>query len=243
MSWTIDAPLDELPDLPPLPDGIREQLDDALARDAKQQPSWDTAHADRVRKILESVPPIVVAPEVRRLEAQLAEVALGRAFLLQGGDCAETFEANTEPHIRGNIKTLLQMAVVLTYGASTPVVKMGRIAGQYSKPRSADRDANGLLNYRGDLVNGIEATPQALMNSRPREISWARASYRAPAGEFATNSRFHSWSLWRSAVPEDVSARTRFIAADEFAYARTMRDGSCSRASGVASMPLTRSPR
>ena len=101
MAWTIDAPLDELPDLPPLPADMAEKLEDALSRDAKQQPSWDPEHAGRVRKILESVPPIVVAPEVKKLKKQLADVALGKAFLLQGGDCAETFETNTEPHLRG----------------------------------------------------------------------------------------------------------------------------------------------
>ncbi len=155
MSWTIDAPLEELPVLPPLPEELADKLNDALSRQALQQPSWDKDHAERVRRILESVPPIVVASEIERLKKQLADVAMGKAFLLQGGDCAETFESNTEPHIRGNVKTLLQMAVVLTYGASTPVVKMGRIAGQYAKPRSADYDASGLLSYRGDLVNGI----------------------------------------------------------------------------------------
>ncbi len=170
MGWTIDAPLDELPDLPPLPGVLEEQFQDAVARDAKQQPSWDQGHADRVRKILESVPPIVVAPEIRRLRAELRDVALGKAFLLQGGDCAETFETNTEPHIRGNVKTLLQMAVVLTYGASTPVVKMARIAGQYAKPRSADTDSNGLLNYRGDIVNGVEATEEARRHDPSRMV-------------------------------------------------------------------------
>ena len=170
MGWTIDAPLEELPDLPPLPGDLERVFQDTIARDAKQQPSWDQGHADRVRKILESVPPIVVAPEIRRLKAELADVALGKAFLLQGGDCAETFESNTEPHIRGNIKTLLQMAVVLTYGASTPVVKMARIAGQYSKPRSADRDSNGLLNYRGDLVNGIGATEEERRHDPSRMV-------------------------------------------------------------------------
>src|SRR5699024_1290239 len=143
MSWTIELPIDELPDLPPLPNDIAAEVDQVFARDAKQQPSWDKDHAYGVRSILQSVPPIVIGPEIRRLRRPLADVALGKAFLLQGGDCAETFEANTEPHIRGNIKTLLQMAVVLPYGASTPVVKMARIAGQYAKPRSADRDANG----------------------------------------------------------------------------------------------------
>ncbi|MDN6660278.1 MAG: 3-deoxy-7-phosphoheptulonate synthase class II [Corynebacterium variabile] len=170
MGWTIDAPHDELPDLPPLPGELENRFQDAVARDAKQQPGWDQGHADRVRKILESVPPIVVAPEIRRLRAQLADVANGNAFLLQGGDCAETFESNTEPHIRGNVKTLLQMAVVLTYGASTPVVKMARIAGQYAKPRSADKDSNGLLNYRGDIVNGIEATEEGRRHDPSRMV-------------------------------------------------------------------------
>ena len=104
---------------------------DVVNRDAKQQPKWDDNASLYVRKILESVPPVVVAPEIHKLKSQLADVANGKAFLLQGGDCAETFESNTEPHIRANIKTLLQMAVVLTYGASTPVVKLARIAGQY----------------------------------------------------------------------------------------------------------------
>ena len=170
MAWTIDVPLEELPDLPPLPSAMTKQLEDVLSRDAKQQPSWDKDHAARVRKVLESVPPIVVAPEIKRLKEQLADVALGKAFLLQGGDCAEAFESNTEPHIRGNIKTLLQMAVVLTYGASTPVVKMARIAGQYAKPRSADRDSSGLLSYRGDLVNGVEATEEARKHDPSRMV-------------------------------------------------------------------------
>ena len=131
-----------------MPEGIEEVFQDVIKRDAKQQPSWDPSQANNVRKILESVPPIVVAPEIEALKKKLADVALGKAFLLQGGDCAETFESNTEPHIRGNVKTLLQMAVVLTYGASVPVVKLGRIAGQYAKPRSSDTDSNGLLNYK-----------------------------------------------------------------------------------------------
>ncbi|MCS4536177.1 class II 3-deoxy-7-phosphoheptulonate synthase [Corynebacterium sp. HS2168-gen11] len=170
MSWTVDIPKEALPDLPPLPDGIRQQFDDVIAREAKQQPTWDPIIASNVRKILESVPPIVVAPEIRLLEQQLADVALGKAFLLQGGDCAETFESNTEPHIRANIRTLLQMAVVLTYGASTPVVKMARIAGQYAKPRSADLDDHGLPNYRGDIVNGVEATVESRRHDPARMI-------------------------------------------------------------------------
>lgn len=157
MNWTVDVPIDQLPALPPLPADLRERLDAALARPAVQQPSWPADQAKAMRTVLESVPPITVASEIERLKAQLAQVARGEAFLLQGGDCAETFTDNTEPHIKGNIRTLLQMAVVLTYGASMPVVKMARIAGQYAKPRSADIDALGLKSYRGDMINGLAA--------------------------------------------------------------------------------------
>lgn len=201
VSWTIDVPVDDLPDLPPLPPAIRERLDDALARPALQQPSWDPEAAAEVRKVLESVPPIVVAPEIRKLQAELAEVANGRAFLLQGGDCAETFESNTEPHIRANVKTLLQMAVVLTYGASTPVVKMARIAGQYAKPRSKDIDGDGLLSYRGDMVNGVGATEAARVHDPARMIrAYANSSaamnlVRALTGSGTADlHRLHEWN-------------------------------------------------
>ncbi|MCT1449692.1 class II 3-deoxy-7-phosphoheptulonate synthase [Corynebacterium sp. p3-SID1194] len=170
MSWTVDIPKEVLPDLPPLPGDINEAFQDAVNRDAKQQPTWDENSSLYVRKILESVPPVVVAPEIHKLKSQLADVANGEAFLLQGGDCAETFESNTEPHIRANIKTLLQMAVVLTYGASTPVVKLARIAGQYAKPRSSDLDENGLPNYRGDIVNGVEPTKESRRHDPARMI-------------------------------------------------------------------------
>ena len=127
-----------------------------------QQPVWpDENLLAQTLRTLESVPPIVAPAEVDALTAKLAEVAEGRAFLLQGGDCAETFDNNTEPHLRDTTRTLLQMAVVLTYGAGTPVVKIGRMAGQYAKPRSSDRDSLGLLSYRGDMVNSIDANEQA----------------------------------------------------------------------------------
>jgi 3-deoxy-7-phosphoheptulonate synthase len=139
---------------------MRARLDDALSRPAAQQPEWpDPALAQRVRALLESVPPITVPAEIDRLRGRLAMVARGEAFLLQGGDCAETFESNTEPHIRANLRTLLQMAVVLTYGASLPVVKVARIAGQYAKPRSGSTDALGLPVYRGDIINSLVAKP------------------------------------------------------------------------------------
>ncbi len=160
VNWSVDAPLEVLPELPPLPDDLRARLDDALRRPAAQQPEWpDAGEVARVRRVLESVPPVTLPPEVDRLQERLGAVARGEAFLLQGGDCAETFVDNTEPHIRATIRTLLQMAIVLTYGASLPVVKVGRIAGQYAKPRSSPTDALGLPSYRGDIVNALAPDP------------------------------------------------------------------------------------
>ncbi|MEP6981972.1 MAG: 3-deoxy-7-phosphoheptulonate synthase, partial [Nakamurella sp.] len=156
MNWKVDIPADILPSLPPLPGDLRARLDAALAKPAAQQPDWGNPdQVLAVRAVLEAVPPVTVPLEIDRLKLKLADVANGNAFLLQGGDCAETYADNTEPHITGNIQTLLQMAVVLTYGASMPVVKVARIAGQYAKPRSSDIDALGLKSYRGDMVNGF----------------------------------------------------------------------------------------
>ena len=150
------------PTTPPLTGVMAAAVNEALARPAAQQPAWpDPDEVERVRWVLESVPPIAVPAEIDGLQARLGMVARGEAFLLQGGDCAETFVDNTELHLRGTIRTLLQMAVVLTYGTSMPVVKVGRIAGQYGKPRSADTDVAGLPSYRGDMVNGLEPTPEA----------------------------------------------------------------------------------
>jgi 3-deoxy-7-phosphoheptulonate synthase len=171
VNWTVDVPVDTLPELPPLPPTLRTRLDDALARPAAQQPEWpDSELVRQVRTLLESVPPITVPAEIDRLRERLAEVALGEAFMLQGGDCAETFADNTEPHIRGNVRTLLQMAVVLTYGASVPVVKVGRFAGQYAKPRSNPTDHLGLPVYRGDIINSLVATREARVPDPGRMI-------------------------------------------------------------------------
>jgi 3-deoxy-7-phosphoheptulonate synthase len=178
VNWTVDAPVEVLPELPPLPGDLRGRLDAALTRPAAQQPDWpDPAAVAHVRTVLESVPPVVLPPEVDRLHARLADVANGKAFLLQGGDCAETFVDNTEPHIRATIRTLLQMAIVLTYGASTPVVKVGRIAGQYAKPRSSNTDALGLPSYRGDIVHSIVAEAGARTPDPSRMVrAYANAS-------------------------------------------------------------------
>ena len=125
---------------------------------AAQQPDWpDPAALRAVAAALSALPPLVVPLEVDTLRTRLAAVSRGEAFLLQGGDCAETFAGATEPALRATLKTLLQMAVVLTYGASVPVVKVARIAGQFAKPRSAKLDALGLPSYRGDMVNDLAA--------------------------------------------------------------------------------------
>ena len=178
VNWTVDIPADILPTLPPLPGSLRYELDEALALPAAQQPEWpDREQVLAVRALLESVPPVTVPREVDRLHDQLAAVAKGEAFLLQGGDCAETFVDNNEPHIRGNIQTLLQMAVVLTYGSSMPVVKVARIAGQYAKPRSAGIDSLGLASYRGDIINSLATTPEARVPDPSRMVrAYANAS-------------------------------------------------------------------
>src|ERR1700761_2695849 len=177
MNWTVDIPIDQLPALPPLPTDLRTRLDAALAKPAAQQPAWPDDEAAAMRTVLESVPPVTVPSEIVRLQDQLAQVAKGEAFLLQGGDCAETFVDNTEPHIRGNIRTLLQMAVVLTYGASMPVVKVARIAGQYAKTRSADIDALGLRSYRGDMINAFAPDAAAREHDASRLVrAYANAS-------------------------------------------------------------------
>jgi 3-deoxy-7-phosphoheptulonate synthase len=112
-----------------------------------------------VEQILEKRPPLVFAGEVQDLRQKLGQVADGKAFLLQGGDCAESFAEYSANNIRDSFKVILQMAVALTFGAGLPVVKVGRMAGQFAKPRSANTeiiDGVELPSYRGDMVNGIE---------------------------------------------------------------------------------------
>ena len=136
--------------------------------------------------------------------------------MLQGGDCAETFESNTEPHIRANIKTLLQMAVVLTYGASTPVVKMARIAGQYAKPRSSDLDEHGLPNYRGDIVNGVENNAEARRHDPARMIrAYANSSAAMNLVRALTNSGtadLHRLTGWNREFVANSPAGARYEA-------------------------------
>ena len=144
------------------------------------QPIWpDLDERDRVVRELSQLPPLVFPDECDLLTSRLADVSRGEAFVLTGGDCAETFAENTPWSIRARLNTLLQMAVVLTYAATLPVVKMGRIAGQYFKPRSAETeliDGQELLTYRGDAINGIEPTQAARTPDPRRMIQAYRAS-------------------------------------------------------------------
>ncbi len=172
---------------------------------AGQQPPWpDHDHVIDVAERLRRLPPLVFAGECDTLRGRLAAVARGEAFVLQGGDCAETFEAATADAIRGKIKTLLQMAVVLTYGARVPVVKLARMAGQFAKPRSSDwevRDGVALPSYRGDAVNGLEFTaasrtpdPERLLavyNTSAATLNLVRAFTH---GGFAHLRQVHAWN-------------------------------------------------
>jgi 3-deoxy-7-phosphoheptulonate synthase len=143
-----------------------------------QTPPWpDEAAVAEVCHVLDTVPSVVAPYEVDHLRAKLAQVCEGQAFLLQGGDCAETFVDNTESHLLATVRTLLQMAVVLTYGASLPVVKVARVAGQYTKPRSQAIDSLGLPAYRGDMINSLEPTEAARVADPQRMIrAYANAS-------------------------------------------------------------------
>lgn len=135
--------------------------------EAKQQPNYpDSAALAAVLEELRRQPPLVFAGEVRELKRMLSLVGRGEAFLLQGGDCAETFNQLHGKKIREKLRILLQMAIILTHGALKPIVKVGRIAGQYAKPRSSDTeivDGVELPSFRGDSVNGFEATLEARM--------------------------------------------------------------------------------
>jgi 3-deoxy-7-phosphoheptulonate synthase len=142
-----------------------QDSDGWAGRPAAQQPDWpDAAQLAAVTQQLSTLPPLVFAGECDQLRDRLAAVARGEAFVLQGGDCAETFDGATAEDVRAKLQTILQMAVVLTYGASVPVVKIGRMAGQFAKPRSRATEIRGDLElpaYRGDAVNGLEFTPQS----------------------------------------------------------------------------------
>ena len=172
---------------------------------AQQQPTYaDPAAVDAAVARLRTQPPLVFAGECDELTEKIAAVSRGEAFLLQGGDCAETFAGVTADNVRNKLRVLLQMAVVLTYAASVPVVKVGRIAGQYAKPRSSDsetRDGVTLPAYRGDAVNGFEFTPEARAHDPQRLVDVYNASaatlnlVRAfVTGGYADLRQVHTWN-------------------------------------------------
>ncbi|MEM1366202.1 MAG: 3-deoxy-7-phosphoheptulonate synthase class II [Pseudomonadota bacterium] len=145
-----------------------------------QVPTYpDTAELVRTEERLASFPPLVFAGEARALRRQLGEVAKGNAFLLQGGDCAESFAEHGADNIRDFFRLFLQMAVVLTYSGSKPVVKVGRVAGQFAKPRSSDNETKGdvtLPSYRGDIINGIGFDEKSRIPDPERQIMAYRQS-------------------------------------------------------------------
>jgi 3-deoxy-7-phosphoheptulonate synthase len=172
------------------------------AREAAHQPAWpDETAAEAARADLKALPPLVFAGEARSLKASLAEVCAGRAFVLQAGDCAESFRDFTAISIREKLKILLQMSAVLTYGAAFPVVKVGRIAGQFAKPRSSPTDGNGLPSFFGHMVNDDASTADA---RRPDPARMVRAYHQSAAtlnllraftkGGFADLTQVHVWN-------------------------------------------------
>ena len=205
---------------------------------AAQQPAWpDDAALREASATLSLRPPLVVASEVDQLRARLGAVARGEAFLLQGGDCAETFQTSSQADIAGKVRVLLQMAVVLTYGASMPVVKLGRVAGQYAKPRSSDIDAFGYQSYRGDMVNDL-TQDHALRRPDPSRILRAYSTaastlnlLRAYAsGGLASLDRVHSWNT-EFARSTDTGSRYEQLASEidravRFMRACGVRDGA-----------------
>jgi 3-deoxy-7-phosphoheptulonate synthase len=171
-----------------------------------QMPDYgDAAALAKVEAQLSNYPPLVFAGEARDLKAQLASASRGEAFLLQGGDCAESFEQFTADGIRDTFKVMLQMAMILTYGAKVPVVKLGRMAGQFAKPRSAPtetKDGVELPSYRGDIINELAFTPEARIPD-PQKMTQAYTQSAATLnllrafskGGYADVHQVHSWTL------------------------------------------------
>src|SRR5512133_2584452 len=181
------------------PDSWRNKPIEQVPNYTEQQALLD------VEKQLATFPPLVFAGEARSLKKRLARVAKGEAFLLQGGDCAESFAEHGANNIRDFFRLFLQMAVVLTYAAASPVVKVGRIAGQFAKPRSSPterKDGKELPVYRGDIINAMDFTEAARTPDPQRQIEAYRLSaatlnlLRAFAhGGYASLARAHEWML------------------------------------------------
>jgi 3-deoxy-7-phosphoheptulonate synthase len=175
------------------------------SRPAVQQPGWpDQSRVSEVTRLLAAFPPLVIPGECDTLTERLAAVTRGEAFVLQGGDCAETFAGATADAVRGKLQTLLQMAVVLTYGAQVPVVKIGRMAGQFAKPRSRPdevRDGVTLPAYRGDAINGLDFTarsrtpdPDRLIRAYHCSAATLNLCRAFTTGGYADLHQVHAWN-------------------------------------------------
>ena len=194
---------------------------DWRAKPRVQMPDYpDQGALTAVERQLAAYPPLVFAGEARKLKATLAEVGAGRAFLLQGGDCAESFAEFSADNIRDTFKVMLQMAIVLTWGAKLPVVKVGRMAGQFAKPRSTPTEMAGgleLPSYRGDIINGFDFTPEARIPDPARMLqayTQAAASLNLlrafSTGGYADIHRVQSWIA--GFTDEDEAQRYRAVA-------------------------------
>ena len=195
----------------------------ATELDAAQQPSWpDTAALTEVIETLKSYPPLVFAGECDVLTERMAAAARGEAFVLQGGDCAETFASATADNIRDRIKTILQMAAVLTYGASVPVIKVGRMAGQYAKPRSSTvetREGVTLPAFRGDMINDFAfhetariPDPQRLIRAYHASSATLNLVRAFTTGGYADLRYVHEWN--RGFVSTTANAKYEKLAHD-----------------------------
>ena len=198
------------------------QKSDWRAKPRVQMPDYlDTDKLSAVEAQLAKYPPLVFAGEARSLKAKLAAASRGEAFLLQGGDCAESFAEFSADTIRDTFKVLLQMAVMLTYGAKVPVVKVGRMAGQFAKPRSSATETQSgveLPSYRGDIINELAFTPEAripdpgkMLQAYTQAAATLNLIRAFSSGGFADMSRVHAWTLGFADGPE--AERYRAMAA------------------------------
>ncbi len=189
-----------------------------------QSPVWpDPAHLSRVEAELAKKPPLVFAGEARRLRDQLAQVTRGKAFLLQAGDCAESFHESSADAIRDKLKVILQMAVALTYASGVPVIKVGRIAGQFAKPRTdefEERNGQRVEAFRGHIVNSEEFSaearrpdPERMLDAYHQSVSTLNLLRAFTTGGFAALSRVHAWN--QEFVANSLEGKRYEVIADE----------------------------
>lgn len=195
------------------------QPDSWRSKPILQQPEYeDQALLKQVETTLSKYPPLVFAEEARELRRQLGQVSLGKGFLLQGGDCAESFDEFNAPKIRDTFKVILQMAIVLTFAGRCPVTKVARMAGQYAKPRSSDfetRDGVTLPSYRGDIINSFEFTPESrrpdpnrLLDAYHRSASTLNLLRAFAQGGLAD---LHQVNRWNMAFVENNPLKERYL--------------------------------